>query len=668
MPDGSVWRDFSAPSNQLGSSYQNNARRRQLAAARIVEELLLRDDRHDELSRYLQDALQQSADVVEALMWEPPRALMNAALPTLLRRLRTNWQRASASDDPGRQRYDYYVPNNPLPEFVPGRLFADLNLPEVTVVTPPQQQNDAPRDEPLPILQAMREFAPGRVSRRFGIRNQWARHWIAPPNLNPAPTEYLALDSYLSRFDELGDFQYRDGNNVRAVRCVRPFELQPQRPPGQVLDTSNSFLCWNTQICPETQGLDVDLPSPSRWEGIIQEIRFFTHNHHSPLELRRFAMASDATLVLLNGQQFETQLQFVEELPHGDTADPPEPTPVAVGFAINVDGVAVRFRIPDDLRVDEAASNQAKVRAIHTSLFRDRVIADAALDGIANPFRRQWLAEVYLSALVYTSLINQESLAVVWESARQNQSPLDFIEVLQVIFQSIPVTTDTHDHDADNDTDSKLDEIHQRLFHDLSDSFHDQAVVDTLHRHAPILWQPPDDTWDDWLRTKFKTTLGAALLDAVQQLCPDLDAGDLTLDIDAGPRPLGTTPPPDGLNEIWLTERTVGGGGIVENFLARYGEDPRRFFNLVEAALKPSDFEIADEQLTLFLNWTVEPSDSSVRDQVAVLRQAHAESHDAYAGAFDDLIRLLSQRGLFVCHSVVAALGTRIVSNFSITP
>ncbi len=69
-----------------------------------------------------------------------------------------------------------------------------------------------------------------------------------------------------------------------------------------------------------------------------------------------------------------------------------------------------------------------------------------------------------------------------------------------------------------------------------------------------------------------------------------------------------------------MTERTVGGGGIVENFLARYGEGPRRFFNLVEAALKPSDFDIAD-----------------------------------------DLIRLLSQRGLFVCHSVVAALGTRIL-------
>jgi hypothetical protein len=150
-------------------------------------------------------------------------------------------------------------------------------------------------------------------------------------------------------------------------------------------------------------------------------------------------------------------------------------------------------------------------------------------------------------------------------------------------------------------------------------------------------------------------------LDAVQQLCPDLDAGDLTLDIDPGPRPDIALPMCEGLEEIWLTERTVGGGGIIENFITRYGEDPRRFFDLVEGGLRPSDCEIVDEQLTLVLNLITDANDASVRDQVAVLREAYGESHDAYANAFDDLIRLLSQRGVFVCHSVVAALAARVL-------
>lgn len=99
IPNGSVWQDFSGPSNQLGSSYRTSARRRQLAAAHIVDNLLACDDRHEEVSRYLQEALQQSPDVVAALMWEPPRALMNAVLPTLHRRLISDWQRASTASD-----------------------------------------------------------------------------------------------------------------------------------------------------------------------------------------------------------------------------------------------------------------------------------------------------------------------------------------------------------------------------------------------------------------------------------------------------------------------------------------------------------------------------------------------------------------------------------------
>lgn len=661
VPDGSIWRDFSGPSDQLGSTYRISARRRQLAAARIVEDLLTRDDRHDELCRYLQEALQQTSDVVEALMWEPPRSLMNAVLPTLLRRLTTDWQRATVVSDAGRERFDYYVPNSPLPEFIPGRLFSDLNLPEVTVVTPSQQRNDAPREEPLPILQALREFAPGRVSRRFGIRNQWARHWIALPNLNPTTDSAIDLNSYLSRFDELGDFQFESSDGVQAVRCVRPFEMQPQIPPNSVLDTSNSFLCWKTQIIPGTNGLAVDLPSPSRWGEIIDGMRFYTHNQQAPLEVRRFAIETDATLALVNGQKFETKVRFVDGHSNSGSSDANTSTPVAIGFAVSVDGVCIRFRTPEDLRVNASTSNRAKVRALRTSLFRERVIGDATLDGIANTFRRQWLAEVYLSALVYAALVNQRTLHDVWNSARGTPTLLDFSEVLHVIFQSVPVTSDNNDHNPGQNPDTELDEVHQRLFHDLVDLFHEPAVVDVLNRHAPVLWQEPDSTWSDWLRRKFKTTLGSALLDAVQQLCPDLDAGDLTLDIDAGPRSDDADVAPEGVEEVWLTECTVGGGGIIEVLLSRFGEDPRRFFDLVEAALRPSDFEIVDEQLTLFLNWTADKSDSSLRQQVALLRQSHSESHDAYASAFDTLLRVLSQRGLFVSHSVVAALGTRIL-------
>ncbi len=249
------------------------------------------------------------------------------------------------------------------------------------------------------------------MSKRFGIRNQWARHWVALPSLNQSSEMFLGLANYLSRFDELGEFQYRGVGGVHSVRCVRPFEIRPQVPPGQVLDTSNAFLCWRTQVVVETDGLQVDLPSPSRWDAIVEGIRFYTHNQNSPLEVRRFAMGSEATLTLLNGQQIDTTVHFVESVPDPQVAQAAAPIPVAVGFAISVDGVCIRIRIPDNLRVDASQPYRAKMRALRTSLFRDRVIADPALDGIANSFRRQWLAEVYLSALVYASLVNGHALS-----------------------------------------------------------------------------------------------------------------------------------------------------------------------------------------------------------------------------------------------------------------
>ena len=182
---------------------------------------------------------------------------------------------------------------------------------------------------------------------------------------------------------------------------------------------------------------------------------------------------------------------------------------------------AFAFGFTDDLQVGPCAHNGAKVRSLRTLLFRDRIIGDAAFDGIANTFRRQWLAEVYLSALVYTALANQSSLQDAWVRLRGNDSTNDFIEVLQIVFQSIPITAYVHDHSGGHETDSELEETHQRLFHELSDLLHNQPVIDALHRHASTLWELPDAAWNDWLHAKFKTTLGAAVLDAVQQLCPE---------------------------------------------------------------------------------------------------------------------------------------------------
>jgi hypothetical protein len=653
IPRGSVYRDFSGPAEKMLRSDRriSDTKKRQQAAATIVEGLLFHEEGYDELVEYLSKALQQSEDTIEVLLWDPPRALMNAVLPTLLRRLKSGWRIAGKNDT-----LDNFVKNNPLPEFVPGQLFGDLNLPEVTLRSPAQQHDAEERMDVLPIVQAMREFAPGRVSHRFGVMNAYARHWVPPRDLTSPGRQRLELSNIASRYDELGRFErYDDNGNAVSIRCVRPREIQLVVPNQRVMDSSNAVLAWNTQINPMVPGTPVDLPAPSRWASIVIGMEFFVHNLNSPLEIRRFATESKATLNFRNGQTNETILQFVED--RGESLPPGNPDPVALGFAVDVDGLVVRFRVPGDLTT-RLTENAAMLRCLRVARFRDAIAGDPTLEGIANIFQIRWLSQIYLSALARLAISRGSTLKDSWDGSVTEPEALSFPEVLGVIFQSLAISSQS---DEGSDTDDLLEDVQQKLLSDLQELLAEPLVIDALSRHASVLWETPGETWTPWLIRKFKTTLGSAILDGIQQLCTDLDAGDLLVDIEPGPRPTNSIGKPEDSEEIWITEKTVGGGGIIESFLIRYREDPRRFFDLAENALRPSDYEIADQQLTLLLDWLHSPSEAAIQEKVSAYREAASKNHQAHAAAFDVLLKTLTQRGLFTCHTVIAAMANRIL-------
>jgi hypothetical protein len=472
-----------------------------------------------------------------------------------------------------------------------------------------------------------------------------------------AGDQQIELHNIVSRFDELGQFDRFDDQGIpMAIRCVRPREIQLAVPERRVMDSSNAMLTWSTQINPMVSGTSAELPMPSRWSSVLTEMEFFAHNLNNPLEVRRFATESKATINFDNGQTNETTLRFIEDCPEDDP--PTNPTPVGIGFTIDVDGLVVRFKVPHDLAT-RLPENPEMLRCLRVAKFRDAIADDPTLEGVANVFQLRWLSQVYLSALATFAISHNSTLQQSWEASVTDSSTLDFIEVLGVIFQSLAVSSG-NDHD-DGDADGSLDDVQQQLQSDLEHLLDENLVVSALRRHAPALWEAPNDDWAPWLTKKFKTTLGAAILDGIQQVCSDLDAGDLLLDVEPGPRPVASIEKPVDTEEIWITEKTVGGGGIIESFLIRYGEDPRRFFDLVENALRPSDYEIADQQLTLLLEWMVSPSESEIQDRVSAYRDAVTQNHQEHADAFDALRATLTRRGLFTCHGVVAAIANRIL-------
>jgi len=155
-------------------SRTNQERPRSWMADRL-EELLSAGDLQDQFARHLQAALRVSADEAQALLWEQPRSLLLAVVPTALRRLRSNWQ--PLRPDPGGS------PGAMLPEFVTRALFEPLNVPEVEFELPFDTGRD---DERLPIARALREAVPGRVSRRYGYKRDEHRTWLPVPSAHGA--------------------------------------------------------------------------------------------------------------------------------------------------------------------------------------------------------------------------------------------------------------------------------------------------------------------------------------------------------------------------------------------------------------------------------------------------------------------------------------------------
>lgn len=630
--NGSFWKDASCPADS------DWTRKRQKSAADLIEMVLAGGDDLDRLSEYLLYALRLSPEEAQAVLWEPPRALMTAVLPSLYRRLKTQWQSGSTAGAEWRAK-------SPLPEFIPATLFSDLQLPEVQVIAA-LGAADEPEVFPMPAASALREFAPGRISKRFGIKHGLSRHWL-PLDPNGPAEQSLDVATFCGpdEREELGVFHYLDGKEVKGVLVLRPFVLRVSRDaPRDVKDSSNAFLTWRSQIIAPVAahaGLAIDLPQNSAWSPLIEEIRFFTHHLHQPAKVRRFALGSEAQIILGQGDAKEIASRFVAN-DHGGGAQP-----VALGFAFEADAVRVRLRVPANWRLTGGDASASKLPSLRAARFRWLVLHEPRLEGVANFFERGWLAEIVLAAITANAVQQAFNLPDAWAALRDGQAELPLGSVLDVVFQTLPSEED----DAAR--------VEQRRLADLRALISDRGVLAVLDECVRVLWEPPSDGWNPWLREKYLATLAAAFRDAVQQMCPDIDADSLQLDLTPGPDEAGHLPDAAETSDLWISEDTPGGGGIVERLLPRLAESPRRFLDLLRSALGESDFECADRELSRFALWAAEENESALGEHLRHLRQA--DTLEALTAAFRNLHDYLRVRGLQTSHSVMAALSSRLL-------
>jgi len=610
----------------------------------------------DDLRSHLMGALGVDRDVANILLWEAPRSLLLEAVPTLVRRLFRQWQLAFPSVAGA---LDLQIDYHPLPDFVPGNLFSDLSLPEVRVIIPPATINHQERVERMPILQALNQLVPGRVTRRFAPERGALSHWVW---VDPAlPEQERRISDYAEEHECVGTFTGRlnDHIDAQSLLVFRPWTVRLARAARtEALPSSNARLVWHSDIVANGEPLEVPIPLRSEWRHHVKAIDFHLHRFGASMSVRRFAPTVHANVRTLQ-DDFPVTLHFKSD----------DDRPAAIGFELEVDGFRLDLTLPDAEALAGSKLPPDLSGTTKLAYLRHVFRADPNLPDDLNGFQRDWLFQFLISALLAEAASNGRPVdAVAAELLAEERLEVVFHGVIDDLFGAIPPSPQDDEESGDPDAEDAADDLgnpqgdnatvngggpggtgHSRLQQALLLHLARPIVRERLRALAIQFDTVDTSVFSAWLRRLVLDTLGEAMLQACITSAPRQATLDtLLVDIrDAG-----------GEASVWITEATLGGAGVLETFAERFASEPRIFFTALEAALTPTDLELVDGSLREILALSL--SDPDVGDHIARLRATN--SHNERAALWESLSHRLAQRGgIDLSHALSVSLNNRLL-------
>ncbi len=602
---GTTWADLSRP-----GAGPSRLTPRQKRTAEILREVLSGGWARGDLERHLVRALQLSRQELEAALWSAPRSLYLHALPTLLRRLDSAWgaKESGGHSDP--------TVNQLAPEFVPSQLYGELLVPEVRVVVPSHRGRGEGRTEVMPIEAALRELAPGNVTRRYAVADRTEMHWV--PAAGSGETALDLTSRYVCMDDGLVE---HDG---QTLRCLRPSAATLVQTPQDVSEYNRAELEWKFVARARSLDKQMDPVSAPRWERLIASVSRHLHREAAQAEVRRFAPGATVTTVSRSGRAVST-------LPFTDA----DGRPAAIGFHQEVDALRFKFRLP--LSAAEQLLVQSEVLREHRWSYLVQRFDEA--DGFppeVSIFSRHWLRIALVAALVGEWREGEQDLANAAERLSAS-----FATALHGTLDAVFNVNQDHPQQPG------------RALQVLRDLLADPAVLAAVQERARVLWEVPDNRARYWLRRRLAVTMAGLVLQAAVAVNPQLELDDVTIDCEDDEQSDEVT--------VWLTETSPGSTGFIEQIVRAWQEDPRRLFDIVDAGGRSSDLELADKQLLAILDEALTPT-SAVRAGFEDVRAAWIEGHAATAAATQSLRAALTDAGVRVRRAAFNTVASRLLA------
>ena len=634
------WRALSGP-----ASADNLQRRQQKRAIEVINKVLSAPgSSRNDLVDYIRRALKlESNDETNEILWGSPRSLLLEVLPTLVRRLETNWElhpalSGTVSEDLKSEGFPH-----PLPDFLPPNLFSDLNLPEVTVVLPPATSRDVERVESMGIADAIGRLVPGRVTRRFAPERGKLNHWLPVPLLDG---EYrLTVDNYAEENEPVASIPVKMNGELTRVVCYRPWKVRMEIVRDfAVRSTSNGRQVWRNHFLAEGEAISLATANDPQWGQAVNGFDFFLHAANSHLVVLRFALEANATVRRADADGTEVNVTTLYIDSEGNRA--------AVGFEQEVDAIRVKASLPTPQTLVELAAASDNLPVWKTAYFRDLVMEDPELSSVSNWFQRDRLHRVMLLVLARAAIIKGANLVTVLNDLASS----DIGEMLSDAASQTPPQDPSALSPNDGDAPAELEE---EIRDNSADRRWEILLSEKVTQHrllalAREMCHPDPDVFGKWLRDRIHETLGQALLAAASSVVPThVSEGSLLLDLDRGDPYFD---PGDSV-EVWLTESAIGGSGAVEALARAASNEPRLLLQSLEAAISPQDEEMTsgamDELIDAFVG---------IPDIADLVRRVRGQvGHSKRVAALQDLYDVIAKQGIYAESGFKVAVNHRIL-------
>jgi hypothetical protein len=523
---------FTYLAHPLDPAFQNRV-------ADILHELLDCGPRWEQFRRELLDCLRQPLDAdgrrlteaeVNAVIWHAPRPLLREVIPTLYRKIDANWRladpaRASEAEDAGRR--------DPLPTILPEATFDDLDAADVVIQLPGADP------EMLGVDHALFETCPGRASKRYSFRPGAAGNWHPLSDQLAGGEIRVTADSVYPGGVALG---------VVGGACV----FQPVRAPlvqhaPTISESSFGSWDWESAFRAEGDCRHAPLPVGTVWAGAFSGVEAFLHRDHAAVEVTRYARSCQYEMLARNQTPVRGRVVLERSGPDGVV-------PEAVGFRIAVDALRVRIR-PEHLAGLPLVPPDILAR-FRVDYFLHLLRVSPVVSAQAGAFQIDLLGHTAVAMLAATAIHNHVTLRDAQPLLVNRPGAAD--RVMATFFQAAG---------AGNGG---------RVRARIRELWTDPAVRAEIIRLEAALWDPPGADFATWCRQRYAITLAQAIRAAVASRDDNVSEDDLMADV------VWTE---DGGAEVYITELSPGGLGLIEQIWRRLREDPSQFTDGLDHAI-----------------------------------------------------------------------------------